>query len=364
MRGKKALLTVVTLAAVAAVVAGSVVWVDKSRADAATSGFCAMFTDSIGLYTGNEITHMGVPIGKITTITPLDTAVRVDFTLDRGVAISAGTKAVTRSKSVLADRSVELVSAADSGAQLRSGKCIPIGNTMTPKSISEVTGSAADLLDQLAPMQSSRNIEGAIDAMSKEMAGVGPSVGRVLRTAASAAQAPEQSIGDLRSIIVNMAPLTSTALQQWGDIDSIVTKLPDSATLAAQMLWPGATDMVAGLIPLIDAVSDVQLNYGQYLWPASDLVAEGLHIAVSRVGVITKSLNSLPALASSARMVSQRGRGAALRVQAPRVRVPVARPSEVCGQVNRTAPRSCQVAADNAAVIVKMESLLALGGRQ
>ena len=36
------------------------------------TAFCAELADTIGLYVGNPVTQMGYPIGKVTSVQPLD----------------------------------------------------------------------------------------------------------------------------------------------------------------------------------------------------------------------------------------------------------------------------------------------------
>ncbi|EUA51178.1 mce related family protein [Mycobacterium xenopi 3993] len=83
--------------------------------------YCAIMPDSGGLYVGNAVTQMGVRIGKITAITPDALSVRVNFTAGER-PLPSDVKAVTRSPSILVDRSLELVGNYDSGPG-----CMPAG---------------------------------------------------------------------------------------------------------------------------------------------------------------------------------------------------------------------------------------------
>src|ERR1700721_2384269 len=69
--------------------------------------FCAIMSDSVGLYTGNPVTQMGYRIGSVDSITPEDSSVEIRFTITENRPIPADVKAVTRSTSILADRSLE-----------------------------------------------------------------------------------------------------------------------------------------------------------------------------------------------------------------------------------------------------------------
>ncbi len=72
--------------------------------------FCAEMPDVTGLYADNPVTQMGYRIGRVAAVQPRGDRVLVTFEIDTPPrAIPADVKAVIRSKSLLADRSLELV---------------------------------------------------------------------------------------------------------------------------------------------------------------------------------------------------------------------------------------------------------------
>ena len=77
--------------------------------------FCAIMSDSVGLYVGNPVTQMGYKIGTVDNINARDTSVEVRFKISEHRPIPVDVKAVIRSTSILADRSLEL------GGKLRLG---------------------------------------------------------------------------------------------------------------------------------------------------------------------------------------------------------------------------------------------------
>ncbi|MGO8941602.1 MAG: MlaD family protein, partial [Mycobacterium sp.] len=68
----------------------------------------AQFDSAAGLYEGNVVAVLGMPVGKITKITPRGGYVEVEFTVDRNVKIPADAQAVTVSTSILSDSQIEL----------------------------------------------------------------------------------------------------------------------------------------------------------------------------------------------------------------------------------------------------------------
>ncbi|WP_254431730.1 MlaD family protein [Gordonia rubripertincta] len=360
MRSAVCLAMAATVAAVATTTAGA--GTAQARSE---GGYCAMLPDSIGLYAGNKVTQMGYPIGTIESIEPQDIGVRVTFSVDNDRPIPANVAAVTRSKSVLADRSLELVGNYRNGERLRTSECIPLERAHTPQSISQITGSAADLIDQLAPEGDTRALAGSIDEMSSSVIGTGPRVETLMRTAASAARSPERTIADIGSIITMTAPLTKDALARWGDISSIITKLPQATDVAARVLWPGAVNMIYGMQPVLLLISDIEPRYGEYLYPTLDVLADALHVAATRVGDVQKALSAIPSMAANVALVAERGRGAGLRVRPPEVRIRAADGKAWCARVNAVKPGSCTTdRGDTRMVRVGVLDLLVAGVRR
>lgn len=354
--------TVVVLL-IAIMIAAAVTAGVAQNAAAQATKHCAILPDSIGLYTGNPVTRMGYQIGTISSIDPRPEGVRVEFSVQAGQALPIGVRAVTRSKSVLADRSMELVDPPTrSGRTLDEATCIGRENTYTPASISEVAGSAADLLKQLQPKLDSTTVEDSITQIARSVDGLGPDVARLMRTASSAATDPEQLIADIGTIVTTMAPLSSQALDRWSDLESLVTKLPDATRVAGEELWPGAQRMIQGLVPLIHTVSEIQTRYGDDLWPIVGVAVDVLHVAAVRVPQVQKSLTALPVLADSMALAARSGRSSALRVTAPNVQVPVADPARVCAAMNSGRRTLCRVRAGS--VSVRSDVLIAMGGER
>jgi virulence factor Mce-like protein len=92
----------------------------------------AQFEDAVGLYAGNDVSVLGMPIGKVTSVAPKDGYVEVKLEIDRDVAIPADVQAVTVSTSILTDRHVELTPPYRSGPRLKNGDVLSLPHTRTP----------------------------------------------------------------------------------------------------------------------------------------------------------------------------------------------------------------------------------------
>ena len=263
-KNSRVFLTVGAIVGVALVtVAGVAAATTVTRED--RSQFCAEMPDAIGLYAGNPVTQMGYEVGRVESIDPRGDHVEVTFSLVSGRAYPADVRAVTRSKSILADRTLELVGNYSTGPELASGNCIPLEHSYTPKSISEITGSAADFIDAIAPNDGNQSVAATVAGLEEALRGQGDNARQLMTHAASAASNPDKLIADIGSAIANMAPLSEDALQNWSSIRSIVEQLPDIVA-AGPTLWPGVIAVCEGIGWLVATLDDIQQSYGADIW--------------------------------------------------------------------------------------------------
>ncbi len=98
----------------------------------------AQFDSASGLYEGNVVAVLGMPVGKVTRINPRAGYVEVQFTVDRNVKVPADAQAVTVSTSILTDRQIELTPPYHGGALLENHDTIGLTRTRTPVEFSRV----------------------------------------------------------------------------------------------------------------------------------------------------------------------------------------------------------------------------------
>jgi phospholipid/cholesterol/gamma-HCH transport system substrate-binding protein len=100
----------------------------------------AQFDSASGLYEGNVVAVLGMPVGKVTKIIPKGGYVEVEFTVDTDVKVPATAQAVTVSTSILTDRQIELTPPYRGGPTLENHDTIGLTRTKTPVEFSRVLG--------------------------------------------------------------------------------------------------------------------------------------------------------------------------------------------------------------------------------
>lgn len=92
----------------------------------------AQFEDTVGLYAGNPVSVLGMPVGKVTSIVPKANYVEVKLEIGKGVDLPADVQAVTVSTSILTDRHIELTPVYRTGPKLKNGDLLGLARTRTP----------------------------------------------------------------------------------------------------------------------------------------------------------------------------------------------------------------------------------------
>jgi phospholipid/cholesterol/gamma-HCH transport system substrate-binding protein len=282
----------VALAAMAAMLCcGSCETVSKQQA----ARYCAIMPDSVGLYVNNPVTQMGYPIGTIAAITPAAKSVRVDFTVDHGRVLPADVKAVARSRSILADRSLELVGNYDTGPQLSAGGCIPLNRSVTPKSLSEVVGSSTTFINSINPAGSD-NVGEVVSGVDQALRNQGPGANKLLTTTSAVVHSPDQAIGDLDSITTNLAQVTSTLAELDPTLKEVFVDTSDSVGREVEQSLRSTSGTFEGVIPVTDLAAGLEKELGPQIQQLLDAVSVVLRKATPRAPYYASLLNVAPRL--------------------------------------------------------------------
>ncbi|NHA01243.1 MCE family protein [Nocardioides sp. W3-2-3] len=110
------------------------------------------FTSAEGLYVGDDVRVLGVPVGTISEITPVETGVEVEFSPSRTTSRSPPTPGQRSSRPALsAVGSSRLEPVYAGGPQLQDGAEIGIDRTAVPVTFDDVKQQLTDLTGVLGP---------------------------------------------------------------------------------------------------------------------------------------------------------------------------------------------------------------------
>jgi phospholipid/cholesterol/gamma-HCH transport system substrate-binding protein len=306
--------------------------------------YCAIMPDTVGLYVNNPVTQMGMQIGKVTAITPETLSVRVDFVVDEERLLPNDVKAVIRSDSLLADRSLELVGNYEGGSQLPAEGCIPLGRSFTPKSLSQVIGASTEFINAINP-DGSRNVGDVVNGIDQALRGQGGDINTALTKASALLDSPDQAIGDIGAIMKNLSELTTTVRAIEPTVKSTLQELEQVGPDVASTVL-GADKLFHGLIPLITMVADLETQLGGELQQTLDSVSVVVRKISPRAPFYASLLNVAPRLINgAANFVESRGTSGAaaftIRYRPPLYRVRTPDGWAQCGYMNAAMPGSC-----------------------
>ncbi|MEV6767667.1 MCE family protein [Nocardia sp. NPDC051030] len=99
----------------------------------------ADFESVAGLYAGNEVDVLGVPVGTVESVTPKGSYVQVVMSLERDVKVPADVIAALVNPQLITNRHVELAPAyTGDGPTLKDGEHIPLPRTRVPVELDRI----------------------------------------------------------------------------------------------------------------------------------------------------------------------------------------------------------------------------------
>jgi phospholipid/cholesterol/gamma-HCH transport system substrate-binding protein len=195
----------------------------------------AYFAETPGLYPGNSVDVLGIPVGRITSVTPQPGHVAVAMTINAGIRIPASATAFLMAPNVVNDRYVELDPAYTGGRYLPDHAVIGTDHTAVPESVDQIIGS----LDQLAVALGPRgaNASGALSQLfhraAQAFAGDGPAIHTTIGSFGQALSALSANSSQLTALIDNMGNLTRAASQATGSYQTFAGDLASVSTALA-----------------------------------------------------------------------------------------------------------------------------------
>ena len=213
-----------------------------------------MFARAVGLYPGSDVRVLGVPIGKVTSVTPQGQQVAVELEYDPDVKVPADAKAAVVAPSLVSDRYVQLFPAYTSGPVMGSGATIARDHTAVPVELDRISQSLDDLMVALGPDGANKNgaLSRLLDTGAKNLKGQGTAIHDTNRDLSLALQTLAGGKDDLFSTVKNLQSFTSTL----ADNDAQVRRLNGDLASVSDQLAGERGDLGAALKNLAVALSE------------------------------------------------------------------------------------------------------------
>ena len=296
-------LAYVALAAVAVVVLSGAATSAANSVDLySTRTLCAEFTDTVGLYEGNNVSLMGIEIGSVTAIEPLGDRMRVTMKVDDDIDLPDDVGAVTMSSSIVTDRHVELTGIHRDGPSFVAAQCIPLERTRTPIGISEtfdaVNTVAADLLGTntasgTPATQPDPILSDTLNALDAALVDTGPTFNSLLQRLSTLVGDPAGRDVTVRRLIDNLDRLTTMFVTNWPEFRTLLDNLGNGLETVDGVVQ-GLGTAIARANELLPVAARTIDKYDEQSYTFLDKAIPFAHQLLSRAGDIRDLLAYLP----------------------------------------------------------------------
>src|SRR4051794_30342347 len=262
---------------VIALVAGFVV-ILRDGAGVRRTHLVAYFDNSNGIFVGDEVRIVGVPVGEIDKIEPQPMQVKISFWLDDEYKVPADAKAVILSPSLVTSRAIQLTPAYTSGPVMADHTVIGRDRTAVPVEFDDFRQQLQKLNDALQPIRPG---------------GVSP-LGALVNTTADNLRGQG---GTIRDTIIKL----SQAISALGDhSDDLFTTLKNLSLLVSAL--QGSASLLAQLNQNLASVTNLVANDPNEVGNAVHELGE---LAGQLTGFVNDNRESLGITADKLASVSQ-----------------------------------------------------------
>jgi phospholipid/cholesterol/gamma-HCH transport system substrate-binding protein len=180
-----------------------------------------VFANVSGLRENNFVRIAGVEVGSVKKIVVQpDSTVRVEFSADKSVVLTEGSRAVIRFDDLFGGRFLALEEGAGALKKINPGGTIPLSRTQPALDLDALIGGLRPLFRSLNPDQ----VNALTGQLIQALQGQGTTIGSVLTQAASVTN----TLADRDRLFGQLITNLNTVLGSVGDQDSQVAKAIDS----------------------------------------------------------------------------------------------------------------------------------------
>ncbi|HWU22439.1 MAG TPA: MCE family protein [Nocardioides sp.] len=195
----------------------------------------AYLGDSAGLFVGNDVGVLGVPVGKITAITPVGDQVEVTMQVDSDQPIPANAWADVISRSVATDRYVELTPVyKDGDPKMSDGGQIPKSRTQTPVDFDEVLAALNTFATGIGgSKKTTAAIRHFLNAGANALGGRGPLLNQTIHSLANGINGLAAQRGNVSATLTSLDHLVGTIAANQGTAKQFIRQVSAASSLLA-----------------------------------------------------------------------------------------------------------------------------------
>jgi phospholipid/cholesterol/gamma-HCH transport system substrate-binding protein len=214
------------------------------------------FANSTGLYTGDNVVILGVPVGKVEKIEPQPDRVKVTFWYNGKYKVPADAKAAILSPALVTPRSIQLTPAYTGGPVMADGAVIPQEHTAVPVEWDDFRQQLEKLTQTLQPTKpgGTSTLGAFINTAADNLRGQGPNIRDTVVELSQAISALGDHSNDLFTTLKSLSTLVS-ALH---DSDDLLRRLNQNLATVTNLLSNDPNEVGNAVQKLNDVVADVK----------------------------------------------------------------------------------------------------------
>jgi phospholipid/cholesterol/gamma-HCH transport system substrate-binding protein len=238
------------------VLIGGIATVVGTESGVGRTNVVGYFANSTGIYNGDDVVILGVPVGKVEKIEPEPDRVKITFWYNDKYKVPADAKAVVLSPSLVTPRSIQLTPAYTAGPALRSDAVIPQERTAVPVEWDDFRQQLEKLTQVLQPTKPGgvSTLGAFVNTAADNLRGQGPDIRETIIKLSQAISALGDHSDDLFSTLKNLSILVS-ALHDSGDL---LQHLNQNLASVTNLLADDPNEVGNAVRNLNDVVGDVQ----------------------------------------------------------------------------------------------------------
>ena len=273
---------------------GGLVVVMWSLPKIARTSVVAYFDNSNGIFVGDEVRILGVPVGAIDKIEPQPLRAKISFWVDAKYSVPVDAKAVILAPQLVTARAIQLTPAYTGGTRIADGTVIPQNRTAVPVEWDDLRDQLQKLTDALQPTQPGgvSTLGAFINTSANNLRGQGTSIRDTLITMSQALSILGDHSNDIFSSVKHLSVMVS-ALSASRDlmthlnrnlaaVTALVANDPDEVSRAVEDINTAVGDVQSFVADNRDALgttADKLASVSQTLTASLDDIKQILHLA-------------------------------------------------------------------------------------
>lgn len=214
------------------------------------------FASAVGLYAGDDVRVVGVPVGRVESIEPQADAVKITMSVRSGVKVPADARAIIMAPNLVDARFIQLTPAYTGGPAMADGASIGPDRTGVPVEWDEVKEELAGLSSQLGPQQG--RSQGPLSAFVNQAADTFDGNGDSFRQALRELSLTAGRLGDSRTDLFGTIKNLQALIDALSNSNEQIVQFSGHLASVSQVMADSSADLGATLSTLNQALSDVR----------------------------------------------------------------------------------------------------------